>query len=151
MKPLGISINQLARDLDVPPNRIGAIVNGTRSITADTALRLGTYFLVSPESWLGPADRLRSPPDSPARRQTDYPQHSHAAGRISRPSGPTSHSVLPFALTRFATQNFQTSLQPKAIDGLTTNREINFTLGICDKLTQPAATATLFASPPFHL
>ncbi|MBI3208219.1 MAG: HigA family addiction module antidote protein [Candidatus Solibacter usitatus] len=53
MKPLGISINQLARDLDVPPNRIGAIVNGTRSITADTALRLGAYFHVSAETWLG--------------------------------------------------------------------------------------------------
>src|SRR6266568_6239260 len=53
MKPLGISINRLARDLDVPPNRISAIVNGTRSITADTALRLGTYFHVSPETWLG--------------------------------------------------------------------------------------------------
>ena len=53
MKPLGLSINQLARDLDVPPNRIGAIVNGLRSITADTALRLGTYFRVSPETWLG--------------------------------------------------------------------------------------------------
>jgi addiction module HigA family antidote len=53
MKPLGISINRLARDLDVPPNRISAIVNGTRSITADTALRLGTYFGVSPETWLG--------------------------------------------------------------------------------------------------
>jgi addiction module HigA family antidote len=53
MRPLGISINQLARDLDVPPNRIGAIVNGARSITVDTALRLGTYFRVSPETWLG--------------------------------------------------------------------------------------------------
>ena len=53
MKPLGISINQLARDLDVPPNRIGTIVNGVRSITADTALRLGVYFGVSPETWLG--------------------------------------------------------------------------------------------------
>ena len=53
MKPLGISINQLARDLDVPPNRISAIVNGTRGITADTALPLGTYFQVSPETWLG--------------------------------------------------------------------------------------------------
>jgi addiction module HigA family antidote len=53
MKPLGISANQLARDLGVPPNRISAIVNGTRSITADTALRLGTYFRVSPETWLG--------------------------------------------------------------------------------------------------
>lgn len=53
MKPLGISVNKLARDLDVPPNRISAIVNGTRSITADTALRLGAYFRVSPEIWLG--------------------------------------------------------------------------------------------------
>ncbi len=53
MKPLNLSINQLARDLDVPPNRISAIVNGTRAITADSALRLGTYFGVSPETWLG--------------------------------------------------------------------------------------------------
>ena len=52
MKPLNLSINQLARDLDVPPNRISAIVNGTRSITADSALRLGTYLGVSPETWL---------------------------------------------------------------------------------------------------
>ena len=52
MKPLGLSINKLARDLDVPPNRISGIVNGTRSITADTALRLGTCFGVSPEIWL---------------------------------------------------------------------------------------------------
>ena len=52
MRPLGISINALARALEVPPNRIGAIVNGTRAITADTALRLGTYFGTSPETWL---------------------------------------------------------------------------------------------------
>ena len=52
MKPLGISINRLARDLRVPPNRIHGIVHGARSITADTALRLGTYFGVSPETWL---------------------------------------------------------------------------------------------------
>jgi len=53
MKPLEISINQLARDLDVPPNRISAIVNGARAITADSALRLGIYFGVSAETWLG--------------------------------------------------------------------------------------------------
>ena len=52
MKPLGLSINALARALAVPPNRIGAIVNGTRAITADTALRLGKYFGMSPEVWL---------------------------------------------------------------------------------------------------
>ena len=50
MRPLGVSINTLARDLDVPPNRISEIVNGKRAITADTALRLGKYFGVSPET-----------------------------------------------------------------------------------------------------
>jgi len=37
----------------VPPARISAIVNGKRAITADTALRLGKYFAVSPEIWVG--------------------------------------------------------------------------------------------------
>ncbi len=52
MQPLGISINRLARDLHVPPNRIHAIVHGNRSITADTALRLAAYFDTTPETWL---------------------------------------------------------------------------------------------------
>jgi addiction module HigA family antidote len=53
LKPMEISINRLARDLDdVPPNRISLILSGARSITADTALRLGVYFGVSPELWL---------------------------------------------------------------------------------------------------
>lgn len=52
MKPMGISINGLARDIDVPPNRVSEIVNGKRAITADTALRLGKYFGVSAETWL---------------------------------------------------------------------------------------------------
>lgn len=50
MKPLGVSMNALAREIAVPPNRISDIVNGKRSITADTALRLGKYFGVSPET-----------------------------------------------------------------------------------------------------
>lgn len=53
MKPLELSINRLARELIVPPGRVSAIVNGKRSITADTALRLGQYFGVSPELWMG--------------------------------------------------------------------------------------------------
>ena len=52
LKPMGISINRLAREVHVPPGRISTIVNGKRSITADTALRLGVYFGVSPETWL---------------------------------------------------------------------------------------------------
>ena len=53
MKPLEVSINSLSREIAVPPNRVSGIVNGKRSITADTALRLGKYFGVSPEIWLG--------------------------------------------------------------------------------------------------
>lgn len=52
MKPLGVNINALAREIAVPLNRISDIVNGKRSIAADTALRLGKYFGVSPELWL---------------------------------------------------------------------------------------------------
>ncbi len=52
MKPLGLSQNRLARDIDVPVGRISEIVRGKRAITADTALRLGKYFGVSPELWL---------------------------------------------------------------------------------------------------
>jgi len=53
MKPLDLSINKLAREIDVPPGRIGDICNGKRAITADTALRLGRFFGVSPEVWTG--------------------------------------------------------------------------------------------------
>ena len=52
MRPLGISITALARDIAVPANRISQIVNGKRAFSADTALRLGKYFGVSPEIWL---------------------------------------------------------------------------------------------------
>ena len=53
MRPMGISINRLARDIAVAPGRISEIVRGKRAITADTALRLGKYFKVSPEIWVG--------------------------------------------------------------------------------------------------
>ena len=52
LAPLGMSANALARELQVPPNRITAIVNGTRSVTADTALRLGRYYGTTPEFWI---------------------------------------------------------------------------------------------------
>ena len=52
MEPFGISINKLSRDLSVPPNRISEIVNGKRSITTDTALRLQRYFGVEAQFWL---------------------------------------------------------------------------------------------------
>lgn len=52
MKPLGISQNRLANDIDVPVTRVNQIINGKRGITADTALRLSEYFKTSPQLWL---------------------------------------------------------------------------------------------------
>ncbi len=52
LNPLGISQYRLAKDTSVPPRRINEIVHGTRSITADTALRLARYFGTSERFWL---------------------------------------------------------------------------------------------------
>lgn len=49
---LDMSAAELARQLDVPTNRITQILNGTRAITGDTALRLAHFFGTSPEFWL---------------------------------------------------------------------------------------------------
>ena len=52
MEPLGLSARALARDLDVPANRITEIINGERVITADTAVRLERRFGASAEFWM---------------------------------------------------------------------------------------------------
>jgi antitoxin HigA-1 len=52
MEERGISMNALARAIRVPPNRVSAIVNGRRGITADTAFRLGRFFGTSPQMWV---------------------------------------------------------------------------------------------------
>lgn len=90
MKPLGLNINALARDIDVPPGRISEIIRGKRAISADTALRLGKYFNVSPEIWLalqadyeirlarrttwpGVEPHVKVRPDLPARTAPKHP------------------------------------------------------------------------------
>jgi addiction module HigA family antidote len=52
LEELGISAAELSRQIDVPANRITAIINGRRGVTADTALRLSHWFGTSPEFWL---------------------------------------------------------------------------------------------------
>lgn len=52
LEELGVSLNELARALRVPMNRVSAVVNGKRGITADTALRLGKYFGTSAQMWM---------------------------------------------------------------------------------------------------
>ncbi len=51
--PMKLSQSALARGIGVPPRRINEIVHCTRRVTADTALRLGRFFGMSPEFWLG--------------------------------------------------------------------------------------------------
>jgi addiction module HigA family antidote len=70
MQPFSVSQNRLARDLDVPPGRINEIVNGKRTITADTALRLAKYFGTSAEMWLN----LQMEYDLRVIRQRDWPK-----------------------------------------------------------------------------
>jgi len=52
LEPLGVSQYRLAKDISVPPRRINEIVKGTRSFTANTALRLARYFGTSDRFWL---------------------------------------------------------------------------------------------------
>ncbi len=49
---MNLSQYRLAKDINVPPRRINEIVHGKRAITADTALRLGRYFGMSPQFWI---------------------------------------------------------------------------------------------------
>ena len=52
LQALGLSANALSKALDVPANRITAILHGQRGVTADTALRLARYFGTTPQVWL---------------------------------------------------------------------------------------------------
>jgi addiction module HigA family antidote len=70
LRPLGISQNQLAREIDVPVSRVAAIIKGSRAITADTALRLGQYLGTSAEMWLS----LQSQYDLRVAERTIWPK-----------------------------------------------------------------------------
>ncbi|MDA3824221.1 MAG: HigA family addiction module antitoxin [Bacteroidales bacterium] len=56
LKPMGISAYRLSKDTEIPQTRISQIIKGKRRITADTALRLSSYFGNSPKFWLGLQD-----------------------------------------------------------------------------------------------
>ncbi|MDK9724911.1 MAG: HigA family addiction module antitoxin [Sterolibacteriaceae bacterium MAG5] len=66
LEPLGISQYRLAKEIGVPQRRIGEIVAGRRTITADTALRLAAFFGTDPQSWLN----LQSHYDTEKARET---------------------------------------------------------------------------------
>lgn len=51
--PMGISVYRLSKDTEIPQSRVSQILKGNRRITADTAMRLSSYFENSPKFWLG--------------------------------------------------------------------------------------------------
>ncbi len=53
LKPMGITQYRLAKEIGVPQRRIGEIVTGARSVTADTGLRLSRFFGMSEDFWIG--------------------------------------------------------------------------------------------------
>ena len=52
LEEMGMTPTSFARQIDVPPNRIGQIIAGKRSVTGDTALRFGHWFGMEPQFWL---------------------------------------------------------------------------------------------------
>ena len=90
MVPLGITMNKLALDLRVPVTRIAEIVHERRSITPDTALRLGRYFNTSARFWLNAQaaydlevaqDELESAIEREVRPRASLAQSSKAAAK----------------------------------------------------------------------
>ena len=83
VRPLGLSMRELAAALDVPVNRISQIVRGQRAITADTALRLARYFGTTPQLWLNLQSnsdlRQASAREGDRIRQRVWPRDHHAA------------------------------------------------------------------------
>jgi addiction module HigA family antidote len=86
LRELGLSAAELARQIEVPLNRITGIINGQRGITADTALRLGHWFGTSPEFWLNLQTlyELRVAQQETGARVAKLPR---LAGRASRGRG----------------------------------------------------------------
>ena len=86
LKALDMSAAELARQLEVPTNRVTGILNGQRAITGDTALRLGHFFGTSPEFWLNLQSlyELRMAEQRTGKTIKALPRLKHRKGRRER-------------------------------------------------------------------
>lgn len=97
LKEVGMSAAELARQIKVPVNRVTAILNGQRGVTADTALRLGHWFGTSPEFWLNlqtlyelrraqaeVGEGVKKLPTMSRRNESGAPRERIAGKRINR-------------------------------------------------------------------
>jgi len=89
LEPMNISQAKLARDINVPANRINQIINGKREISTDTALRLGKYFGIEPEFWLNLQMRFNLKiVQEKAGKQIDKDVKKHTTPNDQRSSAP---------------------------------------------------------------
>lgn len=88
MKPMGLSISEVARGIDVPPNRISQVVHGKRAMTADTALRLEKFLGWPARMWM----QIQAEHDLELSRRSG----AHAKIRRHPPSKP-AHEPKPLA------------------------------------------------------
>ncbi|MGA2696869.1 MAG: HigA family addiction module antitoxin [Terriglobales bacterium] len=81
LEALDMSAAELARKMNVPTNRVTQILNGTRSVTGDTALRLGHFFGTSAQFWLNLQSLydLRLAQEKAGRSIQSLPRLKHAA------------------------------------------------------------------------
>ena len=99
LRPLGLSANKLSKLIRVPANRVTSIVNGSRNITADTALRLGLVLGTTPQFWLNLQQtyelrveetnptRTAAAPTRPAAQAQDHARRAREDGRRARECG----------------------------------------------------------------
>jgi addiction module HigA family antidote len=90
LEELGMSAAELARQLKVPTNRITSILNGQRSVTGDTALRLGHFFGTSAEFWMNLQKlyELRLAEEKSGERIRDLPTLAEPMKKEDRGSQP---------------------------------------------------------------
>lgn len=88
LKPMGISVYELARQIQLTRSRVNDIVRGRRAVTADTALRLAKFFGTTPQLWMNlqSSYNLRKAENDSERRST----------RSSLPRSGWPDPVLPF-------------------------------------------------------
>ena len=84
LRPLGLSAHALALALRVPATRVGAIVKGERSVSADTALRLARFFGTSAEFWIGLQAMHDLTKTKVGSRRDDRARYSTASGLRER-------------------------------------------------------------------
>ncbi len=83
LKELGVSPTELSRQIAVPPNRVTQIIKGQRSVTGDTALRLGHWFKTSAQFWLN----LQSAYDIRLAQQQAGAEIDRLPTRMAQPTG----------------------------------------------------------------